>query len=94
MVNIFEQGELEKKSTVSKLEIVQKEGKREIKRIIEFYNLDVIIAIGYWVNSIRATQFRIWSTKILKEYIIKGSPSESEITEIVDGLGFEFGGKA
>ena len=70
--NIFESGELQKESTISILETVQNEGKRQIKRKIEYYNLDVIISIGYRVNSYQATQFRIWATKTLKEFIIKG----------------------
>lgn len=70
--NIFDAGELQKDSTVSILEIVQKEGKREVKRNVEYYNLDAIISVGYRVNSRQATQFRIWATKTLKEYIIKG----------------------
>ena len=70
--NIYETGELEKNSTVSIMETVQKEGNREIKRKLEFYNLDAIIAVGYRVNSKKATQFRIWATQSLKEYILKG----------------------
>ncbi len=70
--NIYEDGELEKESTVSIMEIVQKEGSRDVKREVEFYNLDAILSVGYRVNSSQATQFRIWATKILKEYIIKG----------------------
>ena len=70
--NIFEEGELQKEATLSKMETVQNEGGRQIKRNKEFYNLDAIIAVGYRVNSKRATQFRIWATAILKEYIIKG----------------------
>jgi len=54
------------------MEIVQKEGSREVKREVEFYNLDAILSVGYRVNSSKATQFRIWATKILREYIIKG----------------------
>ena len=73
MSNIFESGELQKEATVSILETVQKEGNRQVKRKMEFYNLDVIISVGYRVNSYQATQFRIWATKTLKEYIIKGS---------------------
>ena len=76
--NIFESGELEKESTLSILETVQKEGKREIKRKIEYYNLDVIISIGYRVNSYQATQFRIWATKTLREFIIKGFVLDDE----------------
>ena len=70
--NIFEENELDKEATISKMEIVQQEGNRQVKRQVEFYNLDAIIAVGYRVNSKQATQFRIWATKTLKEYIIKG----------------------
>ncbi len=69
--NILDDGELSK-STISKMETVQNEGNREVKRNIDFYNLDMIIAIGYRVNSKQATHFRIWATNVLKEYIIKG----------------------
>ncbi len=70
--NIFESGELLQKATVSKMETVQKEGKREVSRSIEIYNLDAIIAVGYRINSKQATQFRIWATKVLKEYVSQG----------------------
>ena len=70
--NIYTEEELNRNSTISKMEIVQKEGSRNIKRELEFYNLDAIIAVGYRVNSKKATKFRIWATKILKEYMIKG----------------------
>ncbi len=70
--NIFEEEELIRESTVSKMEIVQMEGKRKVKREQEFYNLDAIIAVGYRVNSKKATRFRQWATKTLKEYITKG----------------------
>jgi len=70
--NIFDSEELSKRATVSILETVQIEGARKIKRPIEMYNLDAIIAIGYRVNSKNATQFRIWATKTLKEHLIKG----------------------
>ena len=70
--NIFEEGELLKEATVSKMEIVQMEGSRKVKREPEFYNLDAIIAVGYRVNSKKATRFRQWATKTLKEYITKG----------------------
>lgn len=69
--NIIKDGELDN-STISKMETVQKEGKREIKREIEFYSLDMIISLGYRVNSKRATNFRVWATKTLKDYIING----------------------
>lgn len=70
--NIFKTGELDEHLTIRKIRIVQKEGKRSVEREVSFYNLDAIIAVGYRVNSKRATQFRIWATKVLKEYIIKG----------------------
>ena len=70
--NIFDDGELSSKATVSILEIVQKEGEREVNRSLEFYNLDMIIAVGYRVNSKKATKFRQWATQTLKEYIQKG----------------------
>lgn len=70
--NIFEEGELNKKATISKMEIVQNEGGRDVKRAIEFYNLDAIISVGCRVNSAKATHFRIWATKILKDFIQKG----------------------
>ena len=76
--NIFEDGELEREATVSILEIVQNESGRDVKRKTEFYNLDVIIAVGYRVNSKRATQFRIWATTVLKEFIIKGYTMDVE----------------
>jgi hypothetical protein len=70
--NIYEEEELERKSTISKKEIVQTEGTREVTRTVDFYNLDVIIAVGYRVNSKKATRFRQWATKTLKEYVQKG----------------------
>lgn len=72
LANIYETGELVKEATISILETVQLEGNREVKRQVEFYNLDAIIAVGYRVNSKQATQFRIWATQTLKEFIIKG----------------------
>lgn len=70
--NIYDEDELERGATCSKMEQVQKEGNRDVKRNLEFYNLDAIIAVGYRVNSKKATKFRQWATKTLKEYIIKG----------------------
>ena len=72
LINIYNEKELDKDSTYSKMELVQKEGNRSVKRNVEFYNLDAIISVGYRVNSLRATEFRIWATKILKEYMTKG----------------------
>ena len=78
LANIFEEGELSVDSTVSKMEIVQQEGSRNVKRKVDFYNLDAIISVGYRVNSGRATQFRIWATKVLKEYMTKGFALDDE----------------
>ena len=72
LANIYEDLELEKSATCSILEQVQKEGNRSVKRSVEFYNLDAIIAVGYRVNSKKATKFRQWATKTLREYITKG----------------------
>lgn len=69
---IFKSWELDKEATTQKFWVVQKEGNRSVKREVLFYNLDAIIAVGYRVNSLQATQFRIWATNVLKEYIIKG----------------------
>lgn len=69
--NILNEGELET-STISKMEIVQQEGERKVKREVEFYNLDMIVSLGYRVNSKRATDFRKWATNVLKQYLIKG----------------------
>lgn len=70
--NIFTEGELKEEATISKMEIVQMEGAREILRKVDFYNLDAIISVGYRVNSQRATQFRIWATGVLHDYMRKG----------------------
>jgi hypothetical protein len=76
--SIFGSGELQKEATLSILETVQKEGNRQVKREMEYYNLDAIISVGYRVNSYQATQFRIWATKTLKEFIIKGFVLDDE----------------
>lgn len=76
--NIYDEGELTKDSTISKMEIIQQEGTRAVKRAQNFYNLDAIISVGYRVNSRRATQFRIWATGILKEYMVKGFAMDDE----------------
>ena len=76
--NIFEENELDPKVVVSKMEIVQMEGEREVKRETSFYSLDAIIAVGYRVSSVRATRFRQWATKILNEYIRKGFVLDDE----------------
>lgn len=79
---IYKEGELEKKSTVRKYRTVQIEGEREIVREIEYYNLDVIISVGYRVKSKRGTQFRIWANRILKDYLVNGySLNEKRLKE-------------
>ncbi len=70
--NIFNDGELDQDSTVSKMETVQNEGGRSVTRFIDYYNLDAVISVGYRINSIRATQFRRWATQVLKKYAITG----------------------
>lgn len=70
--NIYESGELTPEASISKMETVQTEGERRITREVEFYNLDAVIAVGYRVNSLKATHFRIWATNTLREYMVKG----------------------
>lgn len=70
--NIYNEGELFRGTTISKMEIVQAEGAREIRRLTDFYNLDAIISVGYRVNSLRATQFRQWCTYVLRQFAIRG----------------------
>ncbi len=89
--NIFQDEELDYSSTVAKNATVQKEGKRTVERVIEFYNLDAIISVGYRVNSIKGTQFRIWATKRLKEYLIQGFAINqkrlNELNQLVEIIG-------
>jgi len=75
---IFKSGELFENATTRKIRAVQNEGKRQVTRNLIFYNLDAIISVGYRVNSYQATQFRIWATKTLKEFIIKGFVMDDE----------------
>ena len=70
--NCFKEGELDKLATVMESLTVQKEGNRSVKRKIEYYNLDVIISVGYRVKSKQGTQFRIWATNVLRDYLLKG----------------------
>ena len=72
IANVFSEGELEQNRTCRKFRLVQKEGTRDVEREVEHYNLDVIISVGYRVKSLQGTQFRIWATQRLKEYIVKG----------------------
>ena len=76
--NIYQSAELDKGATVRKIRIVQQEGQRDVSRELDFYNLDAIIAVGYRVNSYQATQFRIWATATLKEFIVKGFVMDDE----------------
>ena len=81
--NIYDSGELTEKATTKESLVVQKEGNRSVKRDIQIYNLDAIISLGYRVNSIRGTQFRMWATNKLKEYIVKGFVLDDE--RLADG---------
>jgi hypothetical protein len=76
--NVFSDGELKREATVAKSATVQIEGDKQVTREIEFYNLDVIISVGYRVKSLRGTQFRIWATQRLREYIVKGFAMDDE----------------
>jgi hypothetical protein len=75
---IYKSGELDEKATTRKIRVVQNEGNRQVTRDLDFFNLDAIISVGYRVNSYQATQFRIWATRTLKEYIIKGFVLDDE----------------
>lgn len=70
--NIYESGELDSSSTVSKKETVRLEGRRQVKRSLDFYNLDIVISVGYRVNSAQATHFRVWANRVLKDYLVQG----------------------
>jgi hypothetical protein len=76
--NIYESAELQREATLSVLETVQQEGARQVARKLEYFNLDAVISVGYRVNSAQATQFRIWATQLIKEYIIKGFAMDDE----------------
>lgn len=78
LANIYEEGELQLEATSSKMETVEQEGERQVRRERQFYNLDAIISVGYRVNSRRATRFRIWATGVLKEYMTKGFALDDE----------------
>ena len=85
--NIYKEGELDASSTVAKNATVQTEGKRKVERIIEYYNLDAILSVGYRVNSKTATQFRQWATKTLREHIVDGyTINKSRIAQNYDGF--------
>jgi len=76
--NVYETGELRQEATVARFATVQEEGGRRVSRDLEYYNLDAIISVGYRVNSIRGTQFRVWATQRLREYIVKGFTLDDE----------------
>ena len=88
--NIYAQQELSPESTIRKFRIVQKEGKRDVAREVDFYNLDAIISVGYRVNSIRATQFRQWATQVLREFAIKGYVLDTKRMENGTFLGEDY----
>lgn len=83
--NIFESRELLPDSTVANFATVQMEGRREVERIVLYYNLDVIISVGYRVNSLRGVQFRIWATQVLKEYLVKGFALNDDLLKRAGG---------
>ena len=82
--NIYKAGELEESATCAKKAQVQNEGGRSISRVVPFYNLDMIIAVGYRVNSLQATRFRQWATKILREYLLRGYSINSRLEQLED----------
>lgn len=84
--NCFKEGELEKKTTVKESLTVQKEGSRTVKRKLEYYNLDVIISVGYRVKSKQGTQFRIWATRVLKDYLLKGYTINNRMNRLEDSV--------
>ncbi|MDD2635849.1 MAG: RhuM family protein [Bacteroidales bacterium] len=84
--NIFQTLELEEKTTVRKIRTVQTEGERKVSRELQHYNLDMIISIGYRVNSIRGTQFRIWANQVLKDYLLKGYAVNQRVDRIENDM--------
>jgi hypothetical protein len=85
--NVFAEGELQREATIRKFRIVQLEGARSVEREVHFYNLDVIISVGYRVKSHRGTQFRQWATARLKEYLVKGFTMDDERLKNPPGKG-------
>lgn len=88
--NIYEVGEIGEKTTIWKNRIVQTEGTRQVEREVIFYNLEVIIAIGYRVRSHRGTQFRQWATERLNEYLVKGFSMDDERLKKIRNLGLDY----
>ena len=80
--NVYNEGELDQISTVKEYLTVQSEGGRQVRRMVLYYNLDVIISVGYRVKSQRGTQFRIWANKILKEFLLKGHVVNHRLTRV------------
>ena len=83
--NVLEDGELQEKATIANFATVQNEGTRKVERVIAYYNLDMIISVGYRVHSYRGVQFRIWATKVLKEYIVKGFAMNDDLLKRAGG---------
>ena len=83
--NVLEDGELQEEATIANFATVQNEGTRKVERVIAYYNLDMIISIGYRVHSYRGVQFRIWATKVLKEYIVKGFVMNDDLLKRAGG---------
>lgn len=83
--NVLEDGELQEEATVANFATVQNEGTRKVERVIAYYNLDMIISVGYRVHSYRGVQFRIWATKVLKEYIVKGFAMNDDLLKRAGG---------
>lgn len=88
--NIYSEGELSEEATIRKNRIVQNEGSREVEREVTFYNLEMILAIGYRVRSHRGTQFRQWATERLNEFIVKGFTMDDERLKEVRNLGQDY----
>ena len=88
--NIYKEGELDEMATVKDYLIVQKEGKRNVRRNISYYNLDVIISVGYRVKSLRGTQFRQWANKVLKEYLLRGYSINQRFMHLEDKMDRRF----
>jgi len=88
--NIYESGEISEETTIRKFLIVQTEGKRQVSRSVDFYNLDAIISVGYKVNSVRATQFRRWATQVLRDFAIRGYVLDKKRLENGVFLGEEY----
>jgi hypothetical protein len=84
--NVFSEGELDEIATVAKFATVQNEGGRKVERQVEFYNLDVIISVGYRVKSKQGTQFRIWANRILKDYLLKGYAINNRINRLEENV--------